>query len=375
MLVKELQTLDANSPLIAEKVKQFKEQSEHHEAAIKPFMEIVNHADVQLCITNKTGSDSIYASAVKQGLKNLHLDACFKYAKFQYECGSYKVASDMLNYFLLMSTNTDQAQILASSWGKLAADICAKDWTVAEEEVYRLRDFIDTKSSLLPVEQLQQRTWLLHWSMLVIFKRNRGEEFIDFCFQSQYLNAIQTSCPHLLRYLSAACVNVKRRRTQLKELVKIIALERYEYKDPVTEFLHNLYNECDFDAARLCLQQCQDEILKQDFFLHSISDDFVYNARVLMFEVYTHIHSIVEISALADLLTFKNTQEGQEWVVNFAKKSRPESVTDLENDVIVMNTEVKTTFAELMEQTKELDSRQRELQATLEKLRNNTVEV
>ena len=41
-------------------------------------------------------------------------------------------------------------------------------------------------------------------------------------FSSRYLNAIQTMCPHILRYLTTAVITNKRRRTVLKDLVKII---------------------------------------------------------------------------------------------------------------------------------------------------------
>ena len=39
---------------------------------------------------------------------------------------------------------------------------------------------------------------------------------------SSYLNAIQTSCPHILRYLTAAIITNKRRPTLLRDLVKVI---------------------------------------------------------------------------------------------------------------------------------------------------------
>ncbi len=38
----------------------------------------------------------------------------------------------------------------------------------------------------------------------------------------RYLNAIQTMCPHILRYLTTAVITNKRRRTVLKDLVKVI---------------------------------------------------------------------------------------------------------------------------------------------------------
>ena len=39
---------------------------------------------------------------------------------------------------------------------------------------------------------------------------------------TRYLNAIQTMCPHILRYLTTAVITNKRRRTVLKDLVKVI---------------------------------------------------------------------------------------------------------------------------------------------------------
>lgn len=41
----------------------------------------------------------------------------------------------------------------------------------------------------------------------------------------RYLNAIQTMCPHILRYLTTAVItnkDVRKRRQVLKELVKVI---------------------------------------------------------------------------------------------------------------------------------------------------------
>lgn len=45
------------------------------------------------------------------------------------------------------------------------------------------------------------------------------------CLLSRYLNAIQTMCPHILRYLTTAVItnkDVRKRRQVLKDLVKVI---------------------------------------------------------------------------------------------------------------------------------------------------------
>lgn len=79
---------------------------------------------------------------------------------------------------------------------------------------------------------------------------------LDVLFQ-RYLNAIQTTCPHILRYLTTAVITNKRRRTVLKDLVKVIQQESYTYKDPITEFLECLYVNFDFDGAQQKLRECE----------------------------------------------------------------------------------------------------------------------
>lgn len=76
-------------------------------------------------------------------------------------------------------------------------------------------------------------------------------------FFHRYLNAIQTTCPHILRYLTTAVITNKRRRTVLKDLVKVIQQESYTYKDPITEFLECLYVNFDFDGAQKKLRECE----------------------------------------------------------------------------------------------------------------------
>lgn len=47
----------------------------------------------------------------------------------------------------------------------------------------------------------------------------------DVCVFRRYLNAIQTMCPHILRYLTTAVItnkDVRKRRQVLKDLVKVI---------------------------------------------------------------------------------------------------------------------------------------------------------
>ena len=177
-------------------------------------------------------------------------------------------------------------------------------------------------------------------------------------FHCSYLNAIQTMCPHILRYLTTAVITNKRRRTVLKDLVKIIQQESYTYKDPITEFLECLYVNFDFDGAQQKLRECETvsrstfwifkkfwwsqwyhigfvthsplplsskyssilwsnsvlrnvfnssvyftftlsmfvlQVLMNDFFLVACLDDFIENARLFIFETFCRIHQCISI--------------------------------------------------------------------------------
>uniref|UniRef100_A0A1I8F3G3 PCI domain-containing protein n=1 Tax=Macrostomum lignano TaxID=282301 RepID=A0A1I8F3G3_9PLAT len=81
---------------------------------------------------------------------------------------------------------------------------------------------------VIPLQLLQQRTWLLHWSLFVFFNYKEGDKdgtelLIDMFLDKDYLNAIQTLAPHLLRYL-AVCVimNRSRKKRNFSDLIRVI---------------------------------------------------------------------------------------------------------------------------------------------------------
>jgi translation initiation factor 3 subunit E len=62
---------------------------------------------------------------------------------------------------------------------------------------------------------------------------------------------LQTTSQHLLRYLAAAVVVNKRRRNAMKDLIRVIEQEAYEYTDPITQFLECLFVRYDFEGAQV----------------------------------------------------------------------------------------------------------------------------
>ena len=87
----------------------------------------------------------------------------------------------------------------------------------------------------------------------------------------RYLNALQTQAQHLLRYLAAAVVINKRRRGAMKDLMRCIEQESYEYSDPITRFLDCLFLQYDFEGAQQQLALCE-QVLHDDYFLTAIKE-------------------------------------------------------------------------------------------------------
>ena len=74
-------------------------------------------------------------------------------------------------------------------------------------------------------------------------------------------------------------------------------MEEYQYTDPVTTFLKELYVEFDFEAAQKALTEAE-KVVANDFFLDNFGDEFMDNARYLISEAYCRIHQRIDIGCV-----------------------------------------------------------------------------
>merc|ERR1711894_268628 len=186
-----------------------------------------------------------------------------------------------------------------------------------------------------------------------------------FLYQPQYLNAIQTQCPHILRYLTTAAITNKKRRNVLKDLVKIIQQESYTYRDPITEFLECLYVNFDFDGAQQKLRDCE-TVLVIVFFLVACIDDFIENARLFIFETFCRIHQCISIKMLADKLNM-TPDDAERGIVNLIRNARLDAKIDSKLGHVVMGTQAISPYQQVIEKTKGLAFRSQMLVMNIEK--------
>ncbi len=252
------------------------------------------------------------------------ITALYNFGKFQYTYGNYSGAADYLYHFRVLSTDVDLNT--SAHWGKLASDILTGKWDVALEELNTLRETLDARAGTAPLAaaaaqshahaeplaMLHSRTWLLHWSLFVYFNHPAGRTLLLETFLAPaYLNTIQSSAPWILRYLAVSAVLSRRAqatgaaapptpvssrvRHAIREVVKVVQLEEYQYSDPVTKFLKELYVEFDFEAAQRQLQLAE-RVVGNDFFLSEFREEFLDNARYLISEAYCRIHQRIDIA-------------------------------------------------------------------------------
>ncbi|XP_017471588.1 PREDICTED: eukaryotic translation initiation factor 3 subunit E [Rhagoletis zephyria] len=294
-----------------------------------------------------------------------HLESAYKLAKYLYECGNYQESTSYL-YFCLIVMSPNDKNYLNVLWGKLAAEILTLNWNTALEDLTRLRDYIDN-ANFSTIQALQQRTWLIHWSVLVFFNHPKGRDLIIdmFLYKPLYLNAIQTMCPHIMRYLATAVIINRTRRNALKDLIKVIQQESYTYRDPITEFLECLYVNFDFEGARLKLHECQTVILN-DFFIVACLNEFVEDARLMIFETFCRIHQCITISMLADKLNMK-ANEAECWIVNLIRNARLNAKIDSKLGHVVMGTQPLSPYQQLVEKIDSLSMRSEHLAGLIER--------
>lgn len=277
---------------VLNKLQQFEQESAH-------LSNLLNDESV----TSQLRSDKVANLKFleeQHGVTQQMVDNLFAFGRFKYECGNYPEAADLLYRFRVLSTDNDK--VTKATWGKLVCEILAEEWESALEEVDRVKEHIETRLFNNPRAQLTSRESLVHYALFPFFNHEPArDKLTEMYFSPPYISSIQTVCPWILRYLSAAVITNRSRSTnphlyqkQLKDLVRVVKQEVYEYEDPVTEFVKALYIDFDFGEAQKKLSQAE-AVLRGDFFLGSSTPAFVEAARHLISESYCKIHQRIDI--------------------------------------------------------------------------------
>lgn len=109
--------------------------------------------------------------------KLVMLDDLYSYARVLYDCGNYARAAETL-YIVRALAPVGDKKVTGAMWGKLASEILMQNWDVAMDDLIRLKEHVESQTGLSPLEMLQQRTSLLHWSLFIFFNHQKGKDHL-----------------------------------------------------------------------------------------------------------------------------------------------------------------------------------------------------
>eukprot|EP00928_Gymnodinium_smaydae_P006876 TRINITY_DN1245_c0_g1_i1.p2 TRINITY_DN1245_c0_g1~~TRINITY_DN1245_c0_g1_i1.p2 ORF type:complete len:437 (-),score=147.03 TRINITY_DN1245_c0_g1_i1:479-1789(-) len=332
-----------------------------------PFLQILEDEDkVKKLATFKTMSELCSEFQLEPDA----LEVLVKYAKLQYDCGNYSFSSEVLKHVRSIMTNIGPEQFppqkhLSCIWGALASNLLNSEPEEAAAIVLQLDEFLEGVK-LSKREAMQQRGWMLHWSLFAIFTPEKGDsKLLDFLLAEKNLVVIALTCPHIFRYVGASLILHKRLKHLIKDTVKIVRQEAISYSDPITRFLLALYSDMDFEQAQNELLACK-TACAADFFLRAYWTEFEENARLLIFETYCRIHQCINIGMIAQKLNMQE-QEAELWIVKLIQSAKLDARIDCERSRVVMSKAPPNVYQQVIDKTKNLSFRSTMLLSNLEK--------
>jgi translation initiation factor 3 subunit E len=299
------------------------------------------------------------------------LEEYYKYGKFKYDCGMYADAYLMLGNFLSVSQG-QSGSVLGALWGRLACRILQgllqDKWDDSIQDLNAVKEAIESRS-IPPVDQLNQRAWLLHWGLFIFLKQSNGcDLLLDFFSEKVYLQTLENLCPWLLRYYSCAALLSSKRRHIMRGTLEEIQSISYLYSDPFTQLVESLYDRFDLDEAQVHLTKCLD-LMKQDFFLHLFADKFLLEVRVSMCEVHCGLNRRVDMTMLSEKMHLSEA-EAEKWMVDMVRGAvaLDGAKIDSSGKQVIMPVPSQTGHKQVMDRTRDLTVRSSILTANVTSL-------
>ena len=349
------------------------------------------------------------------------IEALFDCAKFRFDCGEYDVAAFYLGVYRdLVPTESGAGgdRSLKALWGRFAGHMLATAWEEADKDRELLRGVL-AKTRMPELESLQQRTWLLHWSLFVFANHPKGKDnLVEFFLQDSHVNAMQLNAPWLLRYVCAVVLTNKKRQNYMRQILRIISQEGASYNDPVggrrargvapiaahrgrasprrrrcggrvfyfpnlplpslspspsprvaaqiTQFVERLLIHFDFEGAQERLAECE-SVIVTDFFLSYLTTPraFMEAARLFIFETYCRIHQKIDLPTLAARLHM-DEPGAEAWVVDLIRNASLDAKIDSIGRQVIMTVPAASVYQLVIDKTRELTARTRALHDNIE---------
>lgn len=362
-LYKQIHRSDEAPAYFAEKQTAIDQQLVELESSSQKVLEVLEKPDLASAL-RQDKSQNLTFLRDSHGIDIEDINVLYRLGQFDYNRGNYPGAVDHLYHFRVLSP--DQNMITTATWGKLASEILTANWDDAMLELQKLKEQIDADSedSLI---QFRNRTWLLHWALFPLFKSGtiKATELQDLYFFSAHLIVIQTTVPHLLRYLIIAVLMTSFGKAgtnrRLRDLLRLLDPQD---EDPIVQFAYAVFSKYDFNAAATRYPEIRKSI-EADYFLADSADLIIRSLKVAVAEAYLRLHSIAEIEKFAQLLDLSSDE-----AITLVTEELEHMDTDVDRDegvIEVLKDHQQSNLQDLVNKTKSLMARSATTQRAMPK--------
>ncbi|EKF38366.1 eukaryotic translation initiation factor, putative [Trypanosoma cruzi marinkellei] len=299
-----------------------------------------------------------------KGITSHVMKAVMELAYLYYDAARYTDASELLSLCqCVLGYEIDQRTLL---WGKLVSDMCTCNWPSAiaaaeklrrqqnadvfEEDIFRFANTTTTR----------ERAWLLHWVLFPFFKGGNqySTHLLNFVFDIKtnfvYQSVVETVCPHYLRYICAAAILNKQRRSALRSAAAMV-LNVYEYSDPITQLVNAIVNRQSFEDALALLPEVKSTALG-DYFLNLHANEILENARRLIFARYMMTHGVVSIPYVAEKLGTR-TADAEVWLANLISETKQRAKIDSVSEQMIVGSQARSVHQTVLDKLEVVDRR------------------
>jgi hypothetical protein len=243
-------------------------------------------------------------------------------------------------------------------WGEYFANILGvKNMDEAKRQLDELHEKAIPEFDTRP--PTVSRLWLLHSSLFVFFHSvARSNHLLDFVFYSNsdstthgYAVLIDGRAPHLLRYLAAACIFHRKRRSPLQKTANLIRTARC--RDAITEFIDLVFNKSNYEDALLKISEAA-KLIEDDFFLSPHKAPLLEAMQKFVLEHIIRGRHVVSIPDIARRIG-RSAEDAEPWVANLIREAEICAKIDSVKQLVLVDSATLSIAAKVLSAVESVD--------------------
>lgn len=248
---------------------------------------------------------------------------------------------------------------------RIINDDLMSEISVCIETIVKLSQLL-TKEKLGKNEVILQRSWLIHWSLFLIFHffffmihiKNvypRGHVFSmlqDWFIDEKNLAIVSLICPHIIRYYCVYAIFNRHRKDHFDFIVSNLRMFKAKYNDPFTSLLTSIFVDYNFNVAQTCITKIG-TICSRDAFLFKLRNHIEEQCRFIIFETYCRIHKSINIEMIASKVNLP-TIAAEKWIVNLIRNAKLDAKIDSEKNCIDVQSSPPNLYQQIVDKTQNI---------------------